>query len=72
MEMMDTQSKIAVMEYEIKEVKKDIEQLSGKVDSNHREVVKKISEIEKFRWMMVGGSVIIGYVIAHLKLERLF
>lgn len=72
MEMIDTQSKIAVMEYEIKEVKKDIEQLSGKVDSNHREVVKKISEIEKFRWMMVGGSVIIGYVIAHLKLERLF
>jgi len=72
MEMIDTQSKIAVMEYEIKEVKKDIEQLSGKVDSNHKEVVKKISEIEKFRWMMVGGSVIIGYVIAHLKLERLF
>jgi len=72
MEMIDTQSRIAVMEHEIKDVKKDIEHLSEKVDSNHKEIVKKISEIEKFRWMMVGGSVIIGYVIGHLKLERLF
>ena len=72
MEMIDTQSRIAVMEHEIKDVKKDIEHLSEKVDSNHKEIVKKISEIEKFRLMMVGGSVIIGYVIGHLKLERLF
>ncbi len=72
MEMMDTQSRIAVLEHEIKDVKKDIEQLSDKVDCNHKEIVKKIGEIEKFRWMMIGGSVIIGYVIGHLKLERLF
>lgn len=72
MEMMDTQSRIAVLEHEIKDVKKDIEHLSTKVESNHKEIVRKISDIEKFRWMMIGGSVIIGYVIGHLKLERLF
>ena len=72
MEMMDTQSRIAVLEHEIKDVKKDIEQLSSRVESNHKEIVRKISDIEKFRWMMIGGSVIIGYVIGHLKLEKLF
>lgn len=72
MEMYDTQSRIAVLEHEIKDVRKDIEHLSDKVETNHKEIVKKISEIEKFRWMMIGGSVIIGYVIGHLKLEKLF
>ncbi|NDG30421.1 hypothetical protein EB118_10150 [bacterium] len=72
MEMYDTQSRIAVLEHEIKDVRKDIEHLSDKVDTNHKEIVEKISEIEKFRWMMIGGSVIIGYVIGHLKLEKLF
>ena len=72
MEMMDTQSRIAVLEHEIKDVKKDIEQLSSRVESNHKEIVKKIGEIEKFRWMMLAGSVIIGYVIGHVKLEKLF
>lgn len=72
MEMIDTQSRIAVLEHEIKDVKKDIEQLSTTVEINHKEIVRKINDIEKFRWMMIGGSVIIGYVIGHLKLERLF
>ena len=38
---------------------------------NH-EVLEKIGKIEKWRWMIMGGAIVIGYVLAHLKLEKLF
>tara|TARA_R110002050_G_scaffold253934_2_gene392240 strand:- start:67 stop:435 length:369 start_codon:yes stop_codon:yes gene_type:complete len=31
---------------------------------------KKIHQFEKWRWMIMGGALVIGYIIAHLKLER--
>ena len=38
---------------------------------NH-EVLEKIGKIEKWRWMIMGGALVVGYVLAHLKLEKLF
>ena len=32
----------------------------------------KIQTIEKWRWMIMGGALVVGYVLAHLKLEKLF
>lgn len=31
----------------------------------------KISSMEKWRWMIMGGAVVAGYIIGHLKLEKL-
>ena len=34
---------------------------------NHR-----ITQIERWRWMIMGAALVLGYVIAHIKLENLF
>lgn len=39
---------------------------------HHKSVQEKMSSIEKWRWMIMGGAIVLGYVIAHLKLEKLF
>jgi predicted RNase H-like nuclease (RuvC/YqgF family) len=31
----------------------------------------KISSMEKWRWMIMGGAIVVGYILAHLKLEKL-
>ena len=38
----------------------------------HKAIAEKITTIEKWRWMIMGGAIVIGYVLAHLKLEKLF
>ena len=38
----------------------------------HKAIADKIQNIEKWRWMIMGGALVVGYVLAHLKLEKLF
>ena len=38
----------------------------------HKQIAEKIQAIEKWRWMIMGGALVVGYVLAHLKLEKLF
>ena len=37
----------------------------------HAAIANKINAIEKWRYMMVGGAVVMGYILAHIKLEKL-
>jgi hypothetical protein len=37
----------------------------------HKAIADKISSIEKWRYMMVGGAMVMGYILAHIKLEKL-
>ena len=38
----------------------------------HASISKKVGEMEKWRWMIMGGAIVIGYVLAHIKLEKFF
>ena len=38
----------------------------------HAAISKKVGEMEKWRWMIMGGAIVIGYVLAHIKLEKFF
>lgn len=40
--------------------------------AHHEAIREKISTIEKWRWMIMGAAVVVGYIIAHLKLDKLF
>lgn len=40
--------------------------------AQYANITQKIQAIDKWRWMIMGGAVVIGYVLAHVKLERLF
>ena len=39
---------------------------------HNREVMEKIAKIEKWRWMIMGGALVAGYVLAHIRMENLF
>lgn len=36
------------------------------------ELNRRMSQLEKWRWMIMGAALVLGYVVAHIKLERLF
>lgn len=44
------------------------------VNSNTKlsSIEEKMSHIEKWRWMIMGAAIVVGYVLAHIKLENLF
>jgi flagellar capping protein FliD len=35
-------------------------------------IENKISAIEKWRWTFMGAAIVVGYVLAHIKIDRLF
>lgn len=40
--------------------------------ANNNEIKDKIAHFEKWRWMIMGGALVLGYFLAHVKLENLF
>ena len=36
------------------------------------EIKDRLTQVEKWKWMLMGGAIVIGYVLAHLRLEKLF
>ena len=62
-----------------KDIEKKHDKVIEKLDAQnrasteqHKAIAEKITAIEKWRWMIMGGAIVIGYVLAHLKLEKLF
>lgn len=45
---------------------------SSQATKQHQAIADKISSIERWKWMVIGGALVIGYVLAHIKLEKLF
>ncbi|MFZ9589112.1 MAG: hypothetical protein ACO28V_05230 [Chitinophagaceae bacterium] len=78
-EQFDTQSRIAVLENEVKNVVEELKEirkeqkeqhslLMGKFDS----ICHRINTLEKWRWMIFGGAIVVGYILAHVRIEKLF
>ncbi len=72
MEMFDTNARIAVLENEIKNIASEIKDHRTDSKEHHVQMMRKIEEIDKrlnvierWRWMVVGGAVVIGYFISH-------
>lgn len=37
---------------------------------NNKAMADKMSSMEKWRWMIMGGAVVVGYILAHIKIEK--
>ena len=79
MENLNTHSRIAVLENEIKNIGVNIENMRIEHKEQHLALCSKfdnvsnrINILEKWRWMIVGGSLVIGYILAHVRIENLF
>lgn len=72
MELFDTGARIAVVENELKNVAREVQELRLDSKEQHKQMMEKIMEIdkrlgviEKWRWMVVGGALVLGYFASH-------
>jgi len=72
MELFDTTSRIAVLENELKNLSSEIKDFRFDSKEQHKSMMEKIDDIdkrltaiEKWRWMIVGGAVVLGYLASH-------
>lgn len=79
METFDTTSRIAVLENEVKNIAKKIEEMREEQKEQHQalchkfdNVSKRIGILERWRWMIFGGAIVVGYILAHVRIDKLF
>ena len=79
MEGFDTQSRIAVLENKVENVVDKLEEMRAENKEQHAALCGKfdgisarISVLERWRWMIFGGAIVSGYILAHVKIENLF
>lgn len=43
------------------------------IDSEqHKELATRMRDVEKWRWILVGAAIVVGYFLAHMRIENLF
>jgi len=47
---------------------KEIKSMREEVTAQHISQAKKIEDLNKWRWIVIGGSVVVGYIISKLGL----
>lgn len=79
MESLDTQSRIAVLETKVENVVDKLEEMRVENKEQHAALCNKFDNIstrigvlERWRWMIFGGAIVVGYILAHVKIENLF
>lgn len=72
METFDTNARIAVLETELKNLINELREHRKDSKDHHASMMEKIDEldsriqiIERWRWMVVGGAVALGYFASH-------
>lgn len=78
-EAADTLSRIAVLETEVKNVVDELKEIRKEQKDQHTILLAKIDTIvervhilERWRWMIFGGAIVVGYILAHIRIEKLF
>jgi len=49
-------------------VQADIQKVAETLDTDIKEVTKRVDILERWRWMIVGGAIVFGYIVGHLEL----
>lgn len=77
MEAFDTTARIAVLENELKNIALDLKQMRADQKEQHHimmeridEIDKRLGTIERWRWLLMGGAVVAGYILAHTPLKN--
>lgn len=60
------------MEVKNNRIIQKLEEQAAESSLQHKALSERLVDLEKWRWMLIGGAIVVGYLIAHLKLEKLF
>jgi hypothetical protein len=73
MELFDSTSRIAVLENQLNNIGSELKEFRQDSKEQHKDMMRKIDDIdgrltaiEKWRWMIIGGSAVIGFLASHL------
>jgi len=76
-EQFDTGARIAVLENEVKNIVGELKELRVEQKEQHQLLMQKfshledrLSNLEKWRWMLLGGAAVIGYLVSHFSLLK--
>jgi len=79
MEQFDTTSRIAVLENEVKNIASDVKEIKKDQKEQYDNLCFKMDNmssrvdvLERWRWMIVGAAVVVGYILAHVRIDKLF
>ena len=79
MDSIDTTSRIAVLETKVENVVEKLESMRTEQKEQYQalcskfdKVSSRINVLERWRWMIFGGAIVVGYILAHVKVENLF
>lgn len=51
-----------------KAVQADIAKVAETLDKDIKEVTDRVDVLERWRWMIVGGAIVLGYIVGHLEI----
>ena len=51
-----------------KAVQEDIKKVAATLDADIKEVTKRVDTLEQWRWMIVGGAIVLGYIVGNMEL----
>lgn len=73
MELFDTQSRIAILEHEVKNISELMKELRREQKEQHEAIMRRIDSIdnrigilERWRFMIIGGAIVVGFLLAQL------
>ena len=69
----DSEVRVAVLEVSLKQLTMEIKEHRADSKEQHNQLMLKITEIDKrlqiverWRWMVVGGAIAVGYLVSHV------
>lgn len=72
MEAFDTGARIAVLENQITNIAEDVREIRKESKEQHAKLMEKMESmdsrlavVERWRWMIIGGALVIGYLASH-------
>lgn len=68
-----------MLENEVKNIASDVKELRKEQKEQHETLMQKFNSmderlgiVERWRWMILGAAVVVGYIIAHVRFEKFF
>lgn len=46
----------------------EMKEMTKTLDGDIKQVTARVDVLEKWRWMIVGGAIVLGYIIGHLEI----
>ena len=49
-----------------KSMQEELKKVTETLDKDIKEVTARVDVLERWRWMIVGGAIVLGYIVGHL------